>query len=60
LADEQTRAQLEIDPRFGTVEMKITARARDEDEVLEALERADIEPEARAAYFFDTPDLTLF
>jgi hypothetical protein len=60
LADEETRAQLEIDPRFGTVEMRITARARDEDEVLEALERAHIEPEARDVYFFDTTDLTLF
>ena len=60
MADEQTRAQLEIDPRFGTVEMKITARARDEDEVLEALERAHIKPEAREVYFFDTRELTLF
>jgi hypothetical protein len=54
------RAQLEIDPAVGTVEMKITARARDEDEVLEALEQAHIEPEARDVYFFDTTDLTVF
>lgn len=60
MADESTRAQLEIDPAVGTVEMKITARARDEDEVLEALEQAHIEPEAREVYFFDTEDLTLF
>jgi hypothetical protein len=60
MADEETRAQLEIDPAVGTVEMKITARARDEDEVREALERADIEPEVREVYFFDTTDLTLF
>jgi hypothetical protein len=60
VADESTRAQLEIDPAVGTVEMKITARARDEDEVLEALEQAHIEPEAREVYFFDTEDLTLF
>ena len=60
MADEETRAQLEIDPAIGTVEMKITARARDEDEVLEALERADIKPEAREIYFFDTTELTLF
>lgn len=60
LADESTRAQLEIDPAVGTVEMKITARARDEDEVLDALEQAHIEPEARDVYFFDTTDLTLF
>jgi hypothetical protein len=38
LADESTRAQLELDPAVGTVEMKITARARDEDEVPEALD----------------------
>jgi hypothetical protein len=60
LAEESTRAQLEIDPAVGTVEMKITARARDEGEVLEALEQAHIEPEAREVYFFDTADLTLF
>jgi hypothetical protein len=60
MGDEETRAQLEIDPAVGTVEMKITARARDEDEVLEALDRADIEPEVREVYFFDTTDLTLF
>ncbi len=60
MADEVTRAQLEIDPAIGTVEMKITARARDEDEVLEALEQAHIQPETRAVYFFDTTDLTLF
>jgi hypothetical protein len=60
LADQSTRAQLEIDPAVGTVEMKITARARDEDEMLEALEQTHIEPEARDVYFFDTTDLTLF
>jgi CYTH domain len=59
LADESTPAQLEIDPAVGTVEMKITARARDQDEVLEALEQAHIEHEARDVYF-DTTDLTLF
>ena len=60
MAGEQTRAQLEIDPAFGSVEMKITARAKDEDEVLEALERADVEPEGREVYFVDTTELTLF
>jgi hypothetical protein len=60
VADESARAQPEIDPAVGTVEMEITARARDEDEVLEALEQAHIEPEAREVYFFDTEDLTLF
>ncbi len=60
MAEEDTRAQLEIDPAFGTVEMKITARAEDEDEVLEALDRADVEPESREVYFFDTMDLGLF
>ena len=47
-------------PAFGSVEMKITARAKDEDEVLEALERADIAPEAREVYFVDTTEPTLF
>jgi hypothetical protein len=60
MGDEQTRAQLEIDPAIGTVEMKITARTRDEDEVLEALERAAVEPEVREVYFFDSTDLALF
>jgi hypothetical protein len=60
MGDEETRAQLEIDPAVGTVEMKITARARDKDEVREALERADIEPEVPEVYFFGTTDLTLF
>jgi hypothetical protein len=60
MADDVTRAQLEIDPAVGTVEMKITARAKDEDEVLEALEQAHVEPEARDVYFFDTTDLALF
>ena len=40
--------------------MKITVRTWDEDEVLEALEQAHLEPEARKVYFFDTADLTLF
>jgi hypothetical protein len=60
MADEETRAQLEIDPAFRTVEMKLTARARDEDEVLAALERADVEPQTSELYFFDTPQLSLF
>ena len=60
MADESMRAQLEIDPAIGTVEMTITARARDEDEVLEALEQAHLKPEARKVYFFDTEELTLF
>jgi hypothetical protein len=40
--------------------MKITARAHDESEVIEALERAHVEPSTRQVYFFDTPDLALF
>jgi hypothetical protein len=60
MADDETRAHLEIDPAIGAVEMKITARARDEDEVLELLERAEVEPQRREVYFFDTPDLALF
>jgi hypothetical protein len=40
--------------------MKITARAADESEVIEALERAHVEPSTRQVYFFDTPDLALF
>jgi hypothetical protein len=58
--ESETRAQLEIDPAFGTVEMKLTARAHDEDEVLELLQKSDVEPETRDVYFFDTNDLSLF
>jgi hypothetical protein len=43
MADESTRA-LEIDRAVGMVEMKITARARDEDEVLEASSRPTASP----------------
>jgi hypothetical protein len=60
VAEGDTRAQLEIDPAIRRVEMKITARAKDEDEVLQALERAGVEAEAREVYFFDTGDLRLF
>jgi hypothetical protein len=52
--------ELRIDPSIGTIEVKITAQARDEDEVLEHLERVDAEAEDRQVWFFDTPDLTLF
>jgi hypothetical protein len=42
------------------VEMKITARVEDEDEVLAGARWADAEPESRQIFFFDTADLTLF
>jgi hypothetical protein len=60
MADDETRAHLEIDPVVRSVEMKITARAKDEDEVLELLEHEGVEPERREVYFFDTPELALF
>ena len=56
---ELTRS-LELDPGVQNVEMKITARAVDEDLVLSVLERARVEPESREVYFFDTDELELF
>jgi hypothetical protein len=56
---ELTRS-LELDPAVETVEMKITARAVDEDLVLSVLEREGAEPESREVYFFDTQGLALF
>jgi hypothetical protein len=60
MADADVTAALELDPLIQTVEMKITARAEDEDKVIAALERKGVEPESREVYFYDTPDLTLF
>ncbi len=51
---------LELDPSIGAIEIKITARARDEDAVRDALDSADIEAERREIYFFDTQELALF
>jgi hypothetical protein len=50
----------EIDPSIGAIEIKITARAQDEDVVRAALDSADVEAERREVYFFDTPELELF
>jgi hypothetical protein len=60
MSDADTGAQPAIDPSIETVEMKITARAQDEERVISALERRGIEPESRQVYFYDTPDLALF
>lgn len=60
MADEGLKESLEIDPAIGAIEVKITARARDEDVVRRALESAHIEAERREIYFFDTQQLDLF
>ena len=54
MAESNVTRSLELDPAIENVEMKITARAVDEDLVLSVLERAKVEPESREVYFFDT------
>jgi hypothetical protein len=54
------KRELQIDPAIGAIEIKITARAADENAVRAALDAADIEPQARQIWFYDTPELDLF
>jgi hypothetical protein len=51
---------LGLDPRIKNVEFKITVRANQEELVRAELRRAEIEPQLRRAYFFDTRELELF
>ena len=60
MAGGDVKRSLELDPSIGAIEIKITARARDEDEVRTALESADVASERREIYFFDTKELDLF
>jgi hypothetical protein len=60
MANGDLKREIRIDPAIGAIEIKITARAADEDEVRAALETADIEAERREIWFYDTPDLALF
>jgi hypothetical protein len=57
---ELFKREIQIDPSVGAVEVKITARAKDEDIVNAALEDRGLEPDRRKIYFFDTPELELF
>ena len=60
MARGETVKTLELDPAIEAVEMKITARAENEDQVVRVLEREGVEPELRRVYFYDTSDLALF
>jgi hypothetical protein len=60
MSDPALTREIQIDPAIGAIEIKITARARDEAEVREALESFDAAAERREIYFFDTPELALF
>jgi hypothetical protein len=60
MPNDDLKRTVEIDPSIGAIEIKITARAKDEDVVRGALEAHDIEAEKREVYFFDTPELGLF
>ena len=51
---------LGLDSEIGEVEFKITVRANQEELVRAELERAEIEPERRRVYFYDTQELALF
>jgi hypothetical protein len=57
---EQLTRTLQIDPDVEAVEVKITARIADEDEVRAALQESGEDPEKRRVFFFDTPGLQLF
>jgi hypothetical protein len=59
-AADDTRGRLEIDPAVRKVELKITVRVEDEDDVLARARRADAVPETREVFYFDTPGLELF
>ena len=60
MTESPLKREIQIDPSIGVIEIKITARAADEDEVLEALDKADVEPERREVWFYDTPRLAMF
>jgi len=60
MAGDDLKREIRIDPAVGAIEIKITARAADEDEVRAALETADIDSERREIWFYDTPGLALF
>jgi hypothetical protein len=60
MPSDDLKRTVEIDPSIGAIEIKITARAKDEDVVRGALEAQDVEAEEREIYFFDTPELGLF
>src|SRR6478609_2287616 len=57
---ELFKREIQIDPSVGAVEVKITARAEDEDLVSAALDDIGVEPDRRRIYFFDTRELDLF
>lgn len=48
------------DSGIEAVELKITARANQEELVRAELRKADVDPEIRRVYFFDTHDLALY
>jgi hypothetical protein len=54
---ETLKREIQIDPAIGAIEIKITARAKDEDEVRESLESLDVEAQRREIWFYDTEGL---
>jgi hypothetical protein len=48
------------DPAIANVEIKVTVRASEEELVRAELREAELEPERRRVYFFDTQGLALF
>lgn len=56
MADDTVQTLID-DPVIGAVEIKLTVRDDQEQLVRDALGHADIKPEKRVVYFFDTDDL---
>lgn len=60
MADPKFLEEIQIDPEIGAIEIKITARAKDEEDVMRVLKSEHVKPESRFIYFYDTPDLKFF
>jgi hypothetical protein len=53
MPEQPLRTSVQIDPAVQTAEVKITARAEDEDLVLGLLRHRDAEPQERTVYCVD-------
>jgi hypothetical protein len=60
MSTESDTGSLGLDPAIENVEFKITVRASQEELVRAELRKADVEPQLRRVYFFDTQELPLY
>ena len=60
MSEPEFLQEIQIDPGVGEIEIKITARAKDEADVMRVLKSEHVKPESRYIYFYDTPDLKFF